>query len=151
MSQRTVPTPIDETIATWSADDFRLVGGRCQQCATVTFPRLDGCPKCGSDDTRALELSQQGTLWTWTTQEFQPKRPYVGRHEQEPFTPYLLGYVELEEGVKVEARLVDCDTQSVHIGMPMELTRFDFQTADERGAVAMFAFRPCAPMLEVQA
>ena len=54
----------------------------------------------------AVELSSTGTVWGFTVQRFAPKSPpYV-----EPaggFVPFAVGYVELPEGVKVEA-VLDC-------------------------------------------
>lgn len=134
--------PIDPTVATWEADRLQLVGGRCSGCATVTFPRLDGCPKCGSAAVEETPLSRRGTLWTWTTQGFLPKRPYVGTETDETFTPWLLGYVQLPEGVMVESPLVDTDVEHVEIGQAMELTSVEMATSDERGGVRTFAFRP---------
>ena len=36
-------------------------------------------------------LPSRGTLWTWTTQGFEPKPPFVPDGE---FEPYAVGYVE---------------------------------------------------------
>lgn len=134
--------PIDPSVATWEADRPQLLGGRCEACGTVTFPRLDGCPKCGSDAIEETPLSRRGTLWTWTTQGFLPKQPYAGTETDETFTPYLLGYVQLPEGVMVESPLVELDVDQVAIGQAMELTDVEMPTRDERGRVRTFAFRP---------
>ena len=133
------PTPIDSSIATWHESELRLLGGRCESCGTVTFPRLDGCPRCGQDVIEQLPLATRGTLWTWTTQGFPVKRPYLGEAD---FEPYLLGYVDLPDGVKVEARLVDCTADQLQIGQAMKLTTFVLPTATDRGDVLGFAFRP---------
>ena len=54
----------------------------------------------------ALELSAQGTVWGFTVQRFAPKSPpYVV--PEGGFVPFAVGYVELPEGVKVEA-VLDC-------------------------------------------
>ncbi len=134
--------PIDPSLATWDADDPHLIGGRCEDCTTVTFPRIDGCPQCGGDAIVEVPLSRRGTLWTWTTQGFPPKSPYVGTATAETFAPFLLGYVELPEGVMVEGWLLDTDVDDVAIGQAMELTTFELATTDHRGAVTTFAFRP---------
>lgn len=139
----TTATPIDPALATWDDDEPRLVGGRCGACGTVAFPRIDGCPRCGSDDVAAQPLGRRGTLWTWTTQGFLPKRPYVGVETDETFTPYLLGYVELAEGVMVEGWLLDVTPETARIGCAMELTTFAMPTIDARGEVLTFGFRPC--------
>ena len=42
----------------------------------LSFPLRDHCPACGGAVEREL-LPSHGTLWTWTTQGFEPKPPYV--------------------------------------------------------------------------
>lgn len=135
------PAPIDPSIASWDTDQPQLFGGRCSACDTVTFPRLDGCPKCGSDSIAEAPLSRRGTLWTWTTQGFLPKHPYAGPETEENFAPFLLGYVALPEGVMVEGPLVDTDVDDIGIGQAMELTVVEAPTRDG-GSVRTFAFRP---------
>lgn len=54
----------------------------------------------------AVELSDRGTVWGFTVQRFAPKSPpYVV--PEGGFVPFAVGYVELPEGVKVEA-VLDC-------------------------------------------
>ena len=43
-------------------------------------------------------------LWTWTTQGFEPKPPYVADGE---FEPYGVGYVEFPGFLRVEGRLTE--------------------------------------------
>lgn len=81
-----------------------LQGSRCTSCGNVAFPVAAGCQRCGSHTTSPLELSTTGTVWGWTVQRFPPKSPpYVP--PAEGFRPFAVGYVELAEGVKVEAVL----------------------------------------------
>ena len=83
-----------------------LTGSRCLHCATVAFPPARGCQSCGRSAQETIELGGRGTVWGFTVQRFAPKSPpYV-----EPaggFVPFAVGYVELPEGVKVEA-VLDC-------------------------------------------
>lgn len=84
----------------------RLQGSRCEHCGNVAFPVADGCQRCGQQVMRAIELSEHGTVWGFTVQRFAPKSPpYVP--PAEGFSPFAVGYVELAEGVKVEA-VLDC-------------------------------------------
>jgi uncharacterized OB-fold protein len=53
-----------------------------------------------------VELGRRGTVWGFTVQRFAPKSPpYVV--PPEGFRPFAVGYVELPDGVKVEA-VLDC-------------------------------------------
>src|SRR4051794_13029977 len=83
-----------------------LTGSRCVRCGTVAFPAARGCQRCGHRSTEPLQLSSRGTVWGYTVQRFAPKSPpYVA--PTGGFRPFAVGYVELPEGVKVEA-VLDC-------------------------------------------
>lgn len=83
-----------------------LTGSRCLGCGTVAFPSAGSCQNCGRQSMTALELSSNGTVWGFTVQRFAPKSPpYVV--PEGGFVPFAVGYVELAEGVKVEA-VLDC-------------------------------------------
>lgn len=83
-----------------------LTGSRCQHCGTVAFPGARGCQSCGRGSQELLELGGRGTVWGFTVQRFAPKSPpYVA--PAGGFVPFAVGYVELPEGVKVEA-VLDC-------------------------------------------
>lgn len=108
----------------------RLIGGR-RASGEIIFPVPDG-------DAAALvepvALSRKGTLWSWTTQGFEPKEPYSG---PQPFQPFLIGYVELPGEVIVETRIVDATTADMVIGMPMEFAVVPFDASR-----STYAFRP---------
>ncbi len=81
-----------------------LTGSRCSSCGNVAYPAAAGCQRCGSSDLASVELARRGTVWAHTVQRFAPKSPpYVP--PAEGFTPFAVGYVELPDGVKVEAVL----------------------------------------------
>lgn len=135
--------PVEEGLFTWPSDDPRLVGSKCGDCGVVMFPRQRSCARCNSESVSDLELSNRGTLWTWTTQGFPPKNPpYIGPNDPETFEPYAVGYVELPGQVRVEGRLTESDPDALRIGMEMELTIIPFATDDEGNEIVTFAFRP---------
>lgn len=121
--------PIAPSLWTDEAEP-RLIGGR-RADGEIVFPVPDG-------DAAALvepvALSRRGTLWSWTTQGFEPKEPYSG---PQPFQPFLIGYVELPGEVIVETRIVDATPGDLIIGMPMEFAVVPFD--DTRST---YAFRP---------
>lgn len=108
----------------------RLIGAR-RADGEIVFPVPSG-------DAAALvepvALSRKGTLWSWTTQSFEPKEPYSG---PQPFQPFLIGYVELPGEVIVETRIVDASPADLIIGMPMEFAVVPFDDAR-----STYAFRP---------
>jgi uncharacterized OB-fold protein len=114
--------------------EARLVAGRCVDCGAYTFPLRDRCPSCGGAVERTL-LPSEGTLWTWTTQGFEPKPPYVRDGDGE-FAPYGVGYVEFDGYLRVEGRLTESDPGRLRIGMPMRVV------AVPRGERMTYAFAP---------
>jgi uncharacterized OB-fold protein len=84
-----------------------LEGSRCTVCTTVAFPAGVMCSKCATPTAAPLNLSTRGVLWAYTIQRFPPKSPpYVP--PAGGFTPFAVGYIELPEGIKVEA-IIDCE------------------------------------------
>lgn len=86
-------------------------------------------------------LPDQGALWSFTIQRFQPKSPYAGAREPN-FTPFGVGYVQFGQHVIVEGRLTENDPTRLRIGQPMKVVLNPY-TADESGVrIATFAFQP---------
>ncbi len=138
---------IDDQLFTNDADPPRLVGSRCGDCDAVVFPRQARCPRCSTGEMSDLVLSPRGTLWTFTTQDFEVKEPYRGTAAGEPFVPFGLGYVELPENVKVEALLTEHDPERLRIGMAMELVLVPVYRDPDGTEVRTFAFTP-SPAIE---
>jgi uncharacterized OB-fold protein len=136
--------PIKEGLYGGPAASPQLIGSRCNDCGEVAFPRQSSCPNCTGDSTEEVLLARRGKLWTWTIQRFPPPTPpFTG--DSDAFVPFGVGYIELPEGIRVEARLTENDPQKLEIGMDMELVIEKFMD-DEGGNERMtFAFRPVRP------
>ena len=101
-----------------SVDPLR--GSRCGACGTVAFPVATGCQRCGGQQMAEIDLSSHGLIWGWTVQRFAPKSPpYLP--PPEGFTPFAVGYVELPDGVTVEALLECADLEQLDVGLPVRL------------------------------
>jgi uncharacterized OB-fold protein len=137
--------PIQDGLYTWPSDRPQLIAGKCKGCGEIIFPRQDACPGCTGRNSEEVLLSPRGILWTWTIQRFPPPAPpYIGNADRDSFEPFGVGYVELPEGIRVEARLTESDPEKLRIGMEMELVIEKF-VEDEDGSDRMtFAFRPLA-------
>lgn len=138
----TTQVPFAPDVFTWPSDDPQLIGGRCAECGSVTFPQPPSCARCGSTSVESHPLPRRGTLWTFTTQGFLPKEPYAGGETPETFQPFGVGIVELGDVVRVESRLTEADPGRLRIGMEMELRIVPFRTDDDGTEVMTFAFAP---------
>jgi uncharacterized OB-fold protein len=103
----------------------RLVAGRCGDCGEVVFPLRARCSACAGAPARIL-LPPRGTLWTWTTQGFEPPSPpYLPDSRGAGFAPFAVGYVEFAGFLRVEGRLTEADPDRLEIGMPMEVVALE--------------------------
>lgn len=107
-----------------------LVGSGCRHCDALVFPSAPVCPACMSESMDARWLSREGTLYSFTTMHVGPE------HWTKPYT---VGYVDLLDGVRVFAHLVD---GARHIGEPVELTIAELGRSLDGEVLSTFAFRP---------
>lgn len=142
MRAEAMQVPFAADVFTWPSAEPVLLGGRCLECASVTFPRYSSCARCGSVRVEAEPLPRRGTLWTFTTQGFLPKEPYAGGETAETFVPFGVGVVQLDDVVRVESRLTENDPERLEIGMEMELVIVPFRVDDDGTEVMTFAFAP---------
>lgn len=131
-------------VFTWPSEDPQLIGGRCSECAAVTFPTQSRCPRCGRDSMEELLLPRTGTLVSFTTQAFPPVVPYAGDPTGKNFVPFGVGLVQLDDIVRVESRLTESDPSRLDFGMPVELRIVPFYTDENGDEIMTFAFAPVA-------
>ena len=94
------------------------------------FPRQSACPRCGAQPLVERLLARRGQLWAWTTQDFPPPAPPFAGAAGRDFKPFGVGYVELPDELRVEARLTEHRPDRLRIGMEMELAIVPFGTDD---------------------
>jgi uncharacterized protein len=98
-------------VSTEASSQLRIA--RCDNCARWVHPAADECRDCGGP-LAARPVSGQGTVFTYTVNyhAFNPEIP----------TPYVIALVELAEqdGLRVAANIVDCEPDSVTVGMRVE-------------------------------
>ena len=114
------PYPIPEYGAKpyWDAcNDGRLVMQRCSACARFRWHPAPLCPDCGGREHTWDPLSGRGTVTTWTVVTH-PVHPAASSR-----VPYVVCEVELEEqaGLRMLSNVVDCDPDTVSIGMAVEV------------------------------
>lgn len=136
MSASTLPVPAptvtEETREFWEAlTQSRFVLPRCTRCETwIWYPR-QFCSGCGSLDTAWEEVSGRGRIYSFTVVR---KSAVAGWSE---LVPYVIAYVELEEGPRVISNVVDCDPESLAIGTPVRI-----RIHSGEGGHALFRFAP---------
>jgi uncharacterized OB-fold protein len=140
-----VATLITEGLFRVDGDRAVLFASRRRSSGVVKFPAerpelFDGDQEI-QDDIEAIELATEGTLYTYTTQEFAPPLPYKGNRDPKVFKPYVVGFVELADGVLIESLIVGVSPAELRIGQPLVSTTTPLETADGQSLLT-FAFRP---------
>jgi len=119
------------------ADDAgQLKISQCTQCGLWVSPPAADCPACdGALESRPV--SGRGTVFTYTVNH-QPFNPDVP-------VPYVIAIVQLDEqdDLRIATNIVDCEPDSVYIGLPVEV-RFECQEADGE-TVYVPVFAPASP------
>jgi len=97
----------------------RLAGARCRGCGTPYFPAPAHCrnPDCGGSDLEAHGFGGGGTLWSYSVANFAPPAPHKF---DAPFRPYVIGVVDLDEGLRVVGQMVE-DAAEMRVGARVEL------------------------------
>lgn len=102
----------------------------CPECDTLFRFGPAWCPECGHAEMGWKPASGKGVVTNHSTIHVPPYEAYADD------VPYVLALIDLEEGVRMMANIVDCAPEAVHIGLPVEVV---FET---RGDVQLPQFRP---------
>lgn len=115
-----------------AAKDERLLVQECSACERRQFFPREWCHFCGSEAVEWIEARGTGHVHTHTVIRRATELPAFA-----DAVPYVVAYVELDEGVRICSNVVDCDPDDVEHGLPVTVT-FDHVTED----VALPKFRP---------
>ena len=129
----TLPTPAPpvtpETKPFWDAtEEGRLALPHCLQCQTVIWYPRAFCPACHTFGVEWFDASGRGTIYSFAVTQ-------KGDGPWRDVSPYVLAYVELEEGPRLLTNIVDCDPASLSIGQAVEVV---FHASDQGPAIPRF-------------
>ena len=113
-------------------DGGRLHANRCKACGRVYFPKAPFCFDCLAKEMDEAILSRRGKLYSYAMGRM------ASTHLQ---PPYMVGLVDLPEGVRVFAPLELMDDRTYRIGMDMEVYIDDLWQEAERRVIG-YKFRP---------
>ena len=101
-------------------NEKKLMTARCQDCNKLYLPPRAICPACYGCNLEWVELPGSGTLAAFTSIYIAPTLMLNEGFDRD--RPYCTGIVELDEGVRISARIlgVAADTpESIQIGTPV--------------------------------
>ena len=128
--QRPQPIPTAETAHYWRPRS--KAGSRSSTAPparAISSIRAAFCTSCLSDQIEWVQASGQGRVYTYTV-------CHVAAHPAfESRVPYAIGMIELDEGVRMLAGIVDADLEHLAVGAPVEVC---FERISDEIALPMF-------------
>lgn len=86
---------------------------KCGNCGTLRWPPRPMCAKCQSSDTLWVPVAPRGTLFSWVG---------VGHQTVAGMpAPYVVGLVELANGIRMLGQVIDVAPEALAIGMPLRV------------------------------
>ncbi|MCF2136857.1 MAG: Zn-ribbon domain-containing OB-fold protein [Candidatus Thorarchaeota archaeon] len=90
---------------------YNIEGSHCKTCDTYYFPPRLVCPKCRrKGDLEEFHFKGLGKIHTFA----------IVRQAPQDFkrqVPYIVAQVELDEGPRLTAQIVNCEPEEIEIGM----------------------------------
>jgi uncharacterized OB-fold protein len=138
MTALPVPSPdvTAETGEFWEAlKQGKFLLRRCNDCQSVVWYPRGFCPICGSFSLSWFEGAGTGNIYTFTVvhRSILPDWAATG--------PYVIAYVELDEGPRIMTNIVNADPETLTIGAPVRVV---FPTNDD--GEALYRFEPINPI-----
>jgi len=122
-------------------NEGKLIGSRCKKCGYQVSPQRLICPKCHSDQMTLIEFSGEGKLAAYTVIYVPPTEMQQAGYNNK--NPYCVGVVELKEGPRVNAQILDLDLAQpaeIKIGIQLQMTSV---VRESKGSSQKFlAFKP---------
>jgi uncharacterized OB-fold protein len=115
---------------------YRLEAGQCRSCKEIYFPPRLVCAKCGSRRFETIRLNDEGNIVTYTVIR-------VGPSQFADQTPYAVGIIQLDGGVRVTAQIVDCEFDKLAQG---QRVRVEFRRLQSQGEAGILCYGyKCVP------
>jgi len=122
---------------------YNLVGGQCDSCQAVVFPQRLVCG-CGSTSFTEKQMQGAGKIETFTVIRTTAANENIDIPARS--APYILAIIQLAEGPRLTAEVVDCDVEEVHIGSAVESVFRKITEKGEKGVIQYgYKFRLAGP------
>jgi hypothetical protein len=120
-------------------NEHKLMGTRCTKCGGLYLPPRAICPACYSNQIEWIELSGRGQLAAFSSIYIGPSAMQAEGYDRT--NPYCAGIVELDEGVKISARILGVEAKnpaSIAIGTPLTMEFLDRGEGEQKKTVLAF-------------
>ena len=114
--------PISDIAFNQYLAEEKLMGSKCKNCGSLFVPPRPICISCRDSDVEWVEISGNGKLAGFTCITIGPSFMRAEGYDRK--NPYCVGVVELEEGVRMDARIENVDPsapETIKVGMPLRV------------------------------
>jgi uncharacterized OB-fold protein len=117
---------------------YNIIGNKCNTCGKYYFPPRPVCPECRrKGELEEYQFKGLGKIYTFA----------IVRQAPEDFKrqiPYVVAQIELDEGPRLTAQIVNVNPEAVFVGMNV---RSCFRKISEFGSAGIivygYKFEPC--------
>ena len=120
--------------------EHKLMAARCMKCGGMYVPPRAICPKCQSEELEWVETNGKGKLAAFTVILSGPT--FMIEQGFDRKNPYISGIVELDEGIRISARITGLDASKpaeIKIGTPLNVDFVEF--GEGEGKKTYLAFK----------
>ncbi len=108
------PSPLGAPYWAGAAQDQLLIQ-RCGSCGHLFHPPLPICPSCHSTEVVWQQASGRGKVFSYTIVHLAAHPDFADR------VPYVAALIELEEGPRMVADILDVTPEEVQVDMPVRV------------------------------
>jgi len=113
----------------------KLMAGKCVKCGKIHLPPRPLCNNCYSQEFEWVQVSGIGELVTYTVISIAPQ-------QFQDLTPYAVGIVQLENGLKIPGMIQAVKQEELKIGMSLTLDFGSCSTPQEWPKWPRYCFKP---------
>jgi len=113
----------------------KLMAGKCVKCGKIHLPPRPLCNNCYSQKFEWVQVSGIGELVTYTVISIAPR-------QFQDLTPYAVGIVQLENGLKIPGMIQAVKREELKIGMSLTLDFGSCSTPQEWPKWPRYCFKP---------
>ena len=118
--RKPLPAITSEAKPFWdAAPQNQLVMQHCNDCGAWVWTPRPLCNECGSERIEWTPMSGRGEIYSFTV-----IRQVVGRAASQAFAqdiPYVIAWVDLDEGPRMITNIVNCPVDQVQLGMKVSV------------------------------
>jgi uncharacterized OB-fold protein len=113
----------------------KLMAGKCLKCGKIHLPPRPLCDNCYSTEFQWVEISGKGKLLTYSV-------IHVAPPQFQSLTPYTVGIIELEGGLKIPGMIQNLKQEQLKIGMPLTVDFGTCSTSQQWPQWNRYCFKP---------